>query len=174
MCASRARSRRGVQSAAAAWPPPAATVRPARADPGASRSHRRHAVLSGLPAARLRTPGGERRCLLRNEPLRVCGSATTPPRARPRRMNDDSAIIRRTLDRASGPVDQPMGRPRPGIRGSRAGASSTGSYPRRYSRTNGLVCRSRPMVVSGPCPGCTIDASPSGNSTPVIERISSV
>ena len=28
------------------------------------------------------------------------------------------------------------------------------------------------MVVSGPCPGCTIEASPSANSTSVIDRIS--
>ena len=44
--------------------------------------------------------------------------------------------------------------------------------PAKYSSTNGLVVRSRPMVVSGPCPGWTMASSPRGNSTCVIDRIS--
>ena len=37
---------------------------------------------------------------------------------------------------------------------------------------NGFVVRSRPMVVSGPWPGCTIASSPNPNSTVRIELIS--
>ena len=37
---------------------------------------------------------------------------------------------------------------------------------------NGFVRRSWPMVVSGPCPECTIASSPSGNSTLRIDAIS--
>src|SRR6185437_3007702 len=79
------------------------------------------------------------------------------------------------LDAGHGGANSELGH---GLARSRSylGKVSNGNYRRRASTasaTKGLSRRSWPKVESGPCPGTKVTSSPSGQSFPVIERISS-